>query len=131
MTRTLFKSLAAMGALALSANAFAANDLKVKGIEVDKQDDGYHVFVEIAAAGETVGPFYVDLFEGRNFAPEVGEFGDQFKRIDWISGDGESVYVEFMMDVLPDNNWLDAIVDTDGWIDEINENNNHKDHRVP
>lgn len=129
MKFALQTALIATGLLGIATSSFAA-DLETTSVALVKEVDGYHVFVKIKNTGATVGPFYVDLFEGADAAPQIGQFGDQFQQVPWLSGDGKPIVVEFVIDVLPDNGFLDVLLDTDKWIDETNENNNGYEYRI-
>ena len=107
----------------LTPNPFDADfdfppNLVIDGI-VDLGDETLEVTVRNAGLGASAAT-YLDVFFERQTPPAIGEYGDAFDQVPGLDAGATHVII---VDKLG-SGWVDAIVDTDEYIDESDEDDN-------
>lgn len=92
---------------------------------VSDEDEIYYVVDVTNTGSEAVGEFYIDLFIDPWDAPVVGDVSeDGFTLVESLDA-GETTYADFLIDYSDCYPcWSYLIVDTDGYIDETDEDDN-------
>ncbi|MEZ4237440.1 MAG: CARDB domain-containing protein [Myxococcota bacterium] len=114
-----------------AAPAWSAPDLLVESITTGCTGSGGtpNLYVTVYNAGNsTASAFYVDLFRDELTPPPIGSYGEKYKQVSSLAAGTRKllVFPYTAADQLW-TGWVDVLVDTDEWITESNEGNNHRD----
>jgi len=86
--------------------------------------------VVVENKGATQASAYVDVFVGLPAPPSIGTLGTYYQYVTLAPGASQAIY--FSLDPMHQGSleWIDVLIDTDQWVAESVETNNHLDAQV-
>lgn len=113
-----------------AAQPSAKPDLTVQGVSAEAGGGVITATVTVGNPGTAgAGDFFVDAFLDPSVPPVVGDYGDDYSLVDWVSAGGTK-QLSFSFPAEPGSHTLYVLVDSDASVTESNESNNRSEDTI-